>query len=188
MDKKELYDLVEKQSHTFDKHENCEHGQTWKYHLLPVVKNAVMLAERYGADREIVEMAALFHDYAGMVDYDKYYEVHHIAGGDLAEPILKKHGYSQEFIDKVKVCILNHRGSDLKEKSSVEEICVADADAITHIENAFELILWRGLRGDTVEQANAFMKRKIQKTFAKLSDKSKEYVRDRYDAVMKIFY
>jgi uncharacterized protein len=186
--KQKLYDLVEKQSYEFDKHESVERGCTWKYHLFPVVQNAVMLAKKYGGDVEIVEMAALFHDYAGMVDFDKYYETHHIAGGDLAEPILREYGYSQEFIDKVKQCIFSHRASVPEEKLSVEEICIADADGITHIENVFEIIVWRGNTGDTVEQANNFVKKKIQKTFAKLSDKSKEYIKDRYDAVMKIFY
>jgi uncharacterized protein len=188
MNKQKLYELIEKQSYEFDKHENVEQGQTWKYHLEPVIKNAVMLAKKYGGDVDIVEIAALFHDYANLVDFDKYCEIHHIAGGDLAEPILREHGYDQAFIDKVKKCIFSHRASVMQKKLSVEEICLADADGITHIENVFEIIVWRGNTGDTVEQANAFVKRKIQKTFAKLSDDSKEYVRDRFDAAMKIFY
>jgi uncharacterized protein len=185
---KELYDLVELQSKEFDKREHVADGVTWKYHLAPVIKNSIMLAKKYGANLEVVEIAALFHDYANMIDFEKYDKTHHIAGGDLAEPILKNAGYAQDFIDRVKRCIFSHRSSVSEQKLTIEEVCVADADALTHIENVFELIVWRGNRGDTVEYANAFVKRKIQKDFAKLSDQSKKYIKDRYDAVMKIFY
>ncbi len=188
MNKKELYDLVETQSREFDKQENVADGVTWKYHLLPVINNAIMLAKKHDGDLEVVEIAALFHDYANLVDFEKYSETHHIDSGKLAEPILKQYGYSQDFIDKVKRCIFAHRASVLHDKISVEEVCLADADAITHIENVFELIVWRGNRGDSVEEANAFVKRKIQKTFNKLSDESKEYIKDRFEAAMKIFY
>ncbi|MDR2933676.1 MAG: hypothetical protein LBU68_00105, partial [Rickettsiales bacterium] len=105
-----------------------------------------------------------------------------------AEQILHEYGYSQEFIDAVKRCIFSHRASVIKDKLSIEEICVADADGITHIENALAIIVWRGNVGDTVEQANAFSKQKLSKTYSKLSDDAREYVREKYDAAMKIFY
>ena len=186
--RKELYELVRKSCENYDRHENVEMGQTWNYHVLPVVKNAIMLCERYGGDVLVAEVAALFHDFAVTTDTDKYYETHHIMSGELAEPILREYGFEQDFIDKVKRVIFAHRASVTKDKFSPEEIALADADGVTHIENAFEIIVWRGNRGETVEQANAFVKRKIQKTFAKLSAETKEYIRDRFDAVMKILY
>ena len=68
---KKYYKLIQEQAERFDKAQNCQIGQTWKYHLEPVVKNACMLAERYGADRDVVEVAALFHDYADLLDFAK---------------------------------------------------------------------------------------------------------------------
>lgn len=188
MNKKELYELVQAQSKIYSKRERADDLVTWKYHVEPVIKNAIMLAEKYGADIEIVEIAALFHDYANLIDMEKYGETHHIASGELAEPILRKHGYSQDFIDKVKKCIFSHRASATKEKLAPEEICLADADGLAHIENLFQIIMWRGQRGDSIEDANAFIKEKFQKTYAKLSDDSKEYIKDKFDAAMKIFY
>ena len=184
----ELYKLVETQSKEFDKYENVEDGQTWKYHIVPVIKNSIMLAKKYRGDVEVVEIAALFHDYANLVDFEKYSEVHHIASGELAEPILHRYGYEQSFIDKVKKCIFSHRASVVKDKLSTEEICLADADGLTHIQNVFEIIIWRGQKGDSVEAANAFVKKKIQKTYAKLSEESKLYIKDKYEAILEILY
>ena len=190
MDKKnkELYELVEKQSKEYDKYERVLDGQTWKYHILCVIKNAVKFARQRGADLEVVEIAALFHDYANLVDFEKYSETHHIASGDLAEPILLKYGYGQDFVNRVKKCIFSHRASAVEEKYSKEEICLADADAVTHIENVFEIIMWMGQRGDSIECANRFVKNKIIKSYSKLSNEAKEYVKDRYEATLKIFY
>jgi len=36
----------------------------WEDHIQYVVKNSIMLAEKYGADIEIVELGALLHDIA----------------------------------------------------------------------------------------------------------------------------
>ena len=34
------YDLIKEQSEIYDKTQNCQIGQTWNYHLYPVIKNA----------------------------------------------------------------------------------------------------------------------------------------------------
>ena len=184
----ELYDIVKTASLAWDKREGVAPFQTWEYHLLPVVKNAVKFAKERGADIEVVEVAALFHDYGSLVDGCVHYERHHIVGGEMAKPILEKFGYGAEFIERVRKCIFAHRASVPVAKQSVEEICISDADAVAHIENAFEIIMWRGQHGDSVEEGNAFVKRKMQKSFAKLSDEAKDYVRGRYEAVLTILY
>lgn len=128
------YNLIKEQSEIFDKTQNCQIGQTWKFHLLPVIQNACMLAEKYGANKDVVEVAAIFHDYADLLDFANR-DNHHILGAELAEGILLQDGHPQEFIDKVKLCIKNHRASIVNEKFSKEEICVADADAMSHLDS-----------------------------------------------------
>lgn len=187
MDKKLLYEIVKSQSRIYDKNENVCTDQTFDYHIKPVIENAILFGRERGGDVELLEIAALFHDYANLVDYGKYSETHHIVGGELAEPILLNHGYTQDFVDKVKKCIYCHRASVIKDKTTIEEICLADADGITHIENVVELIMWRGQCGDSIKDGNLFVKNKIKKTYAKLSDWAKEYIQDKYDAVLKIF-
>ena len=94
---KKYYDLIKEQVEIFDKTQNCKIGQTWDYHLLPVIKNALMLADKYGADKDIVEVSAIFHDYADLLDFANR-ENHHILGAELAEGVLMQDGFSQDFI------------------------------------------------------------------------------------------
>lgn len=184
---KKYFDLVEQQSLIFDKSENCMAGQTWKYHLLPVINNAIMLAEKYNADKEVVTVAAIFHDYANLLDFNNS-DMHHILGAEIADEILRKDGFEKKFIDKVKLCILNHRASVVNEKFSIEEICVADADALTHLDNVVELLMWRGYQRDSVEDANKFVRNKIRKSYAKMSENTQLLCKDRYDKIMEILY
>lgn len=182
---KKYYDLIEKQAEIFDKTQNCQVGQTWKYHLLPVIKNAVMLADKYGADKDVVEVAAVFHDYADLLDFANR-DNHHIMGAELAEGVLSQDGYPQDFIDKVKKCIINHRASVVKEKFSKEEICVADADAMAHLDSFVELVCWRAYLGEDIMTCNNFVKNKIKKSFAKMSKETQELMQDKFDSIMNV--
>lgn len=179
------YKLIEEQSKVFDKTQNCEIGQTWKYHLYPVIKNALMLADKYGADKDVVEVAALFHDYADLLDMNNR-DNHHEIGAKLAEKILIKDGFDKEFVEKVKLCILNHRASVVKNKFSIEEVCVADADAMSHMDSVVELICWRAYLGESIMECNNFVKRKIEKSYAKMSKESKILVKEKYDNIMNV--
>ncbi|WP_346886690.1 HD domain-containing protein [Clostridium sp. UBA4395] len=91
------------------------------YHIRAVVKNAVSLAESYGADIEVVTIGAWLQDIASVTDYN-FYEDHHIHGARIAGDMLSNFNYPNEKIELVQKCILNHRGSKLLEKSSKEEI------------------------------------------------------------------
>jgi len=184
---KKYYDLVEAQSKVYDKTQNCQIGQTWQFHLLPVIKNACNLAEKYGANKDIVEIAAIFHDYANLLDYSNS-ENHHILGAKYAEEILSEDGFDDNFIEKVKLCILNHRASVVREKFSIEEICVADADAMSHLDNVVELICWRAYLGEDIISASNFVKNKIKKSYAKMSDDTKLLMQDRYENILSILY
>jgi len=182
---RKYYNLIKEQSEIFDKTQNCQVGQTWNYHILPVIKNACMLAEKYGADKDVVEVAAIFHDYADLLDFANR-DNHHILGAELTEGVLKIDGFDQEFIDRVKNCILNHRASVVRDKFTLEEICVADADAISHLDSFVELICWRAYLGEDIMVCNDFVKNKIMKSYKKMSKETQELMKDKYDSIMKV--
>ena len=71
----------------------------WSHHIVYVVKCAKQLAEKLSADSEIVEIAALLHDYAGIKDCTLA-EEHHIYGAVEAERILIEFNYPKDRIEK----------------------------------------------------------------------------------------
>ncbi len=103
----------------------------WDHHIELVYKIAIEICHEYGANHDIVALAALLHDIASVTD-KSYTEEHHIIGAQIAEKLLDPYQIDKEDIKLIKKCILNHRGSRLVQKTTPEEICIADADAMAH--------------------------------------------------------
>ncbi|NEU04872.1 HD domain-containing protein [Clostridium senegalense] len=155
-------------------------------HIESVAKHAVEIAKLYQADIEVCEIAAWLHDVASITDYNLY-ENHHIHGASIAEEILNYYNYPKEKIELVKLCILNHRGSILKEKTTKEEICVADADAISHYDTLPSLFYLAFLqRKLNIEDGIKFVKSKLDRSYDKMSNTSKEYYKDRRNLIISI--
>lgn len=75
------------------------------HHIELVYKIAIKNYEEYGADRNIVALAALFHDVASITNKD-FTENHHIIGTQIAEEILKEYDLKQEKIELIKRCLI----------------------------------------------------------------------------------
>lgn len=104
----------------------------WESDVKYVVNEAKLLAKKYDADSEVVEIAALLHDIALMSKVgDK--KAHHINGVKIAKELLDKICYPLDKTDRVLGCILNHRSSNYA--TNIEELCVADADILAHFDN-----------------------------------------------------
>ncbi|EQB89464.1 uncharacterized protein J2Z44_001949 [Clostridium punense] len=154
-------------------------------HIKIVARYTIELAQLYGADVEVCEIAAWLHDIASITDY-KLYENHHIHGADMAEKILNEYNYPPDKIHLVKLCILNHRGSVIKEKNSKEEICVADA--ISHYDtlpSLFHLAFVQ--RQLSIEEGTEFVKNKLERSYNKMSEESKEHYKQKKEMIKTIF-
>lgn len=155
-------------------------------HIESVAKHAVELAKHYNADVEVCEVAGWLHDIASITDY-KLYKEHHIYGADIAEGILNSFNYPKDKIELVKLCILNHRGSVLKEKTTKEEICVADADAIAHYDTLPSLFYLAFVqRKLNIDDGVAFVRNKLERSYNKMSCESKEYYKDKMELILSI--
>lgn len=175
--KKEVYSRAGKPENKF--------GIGAYYHIEAVAKNAEILADRFNADKEVTIIAAWLHDIASITDYNLY-EEHHIHGAKIAQEILRKFDYDK--IEQVKNCIINHRGSIINDKLSVEEKVVADADAISHFDSVPSLLYLAYVNKNMdIENGANFVKNKLQRSFNKLSEESKEFYTQKYIEVMKIF-
>jgi uncharacterized protein len=139
-------------------------------HFKIVVKYTLELADRQGADREIVEIAAWLHDIGSIMGH---YKDHHVFGAKVAEKLLGELGYPKDKIEKVKHCILTHRGSlDLK-RETVEAQILTDADAMACFDD-IDGILTRVFCGDKKKTLA-----KLERSYAKLSDDSKVLIIDK---------
>ena len=156
------------------------------YHIRSVADNAAMLAKQFGADEEVVIIAAWLHDVASITDYNLY-EEHHIHGAKMAKEILEKFDYDKEKINQVQLCVLNHRGSISGERLSLEEMCVADADAISHFDNVPSLLYLAYVKRNLdIDEGKEYVKAKLIRSYEKLSEESKVFYRDKFEQVMSI--
>ncbi len=138
----------------------------WNEHIKYVVDNAVKLAKEYG-DRE----------------------EHHIYGAEIAEELLTKLDYPKDRIEKVKNCVLNHRSSRKSQRNTIEEQCVADADVIAHfdcIPSLFSLVYNK--MNLSISDGAEYVKRKLERDYNKLSPRTKEKLKERYDKIMEVLF
>jgi putative nucleotidyltransferase with HDIG domain len=170
--------IVEEQCKSED---NIFGYEGWTCHIVSVVKYAKILAKQLGANEELVEIAALLHDYASVKDKDMY-EEHHIYGAIEAQKLLEGLNYPQEKIDIIKDCILCHRGSVRKEQKTKEAVCVASADAMAHIDQVpslLHLVYYNRKMG--VRDGAEWVSKKIERSFNKLCPEAKEIMKEKYD-------
>ena len=158
----------------------------WTHHILKVVENTKRLASRFNADPEIVEFAALLHDYASIKDEALYAE-HHIHSPIEAEKLLKRFGYPKAKTDAVKHAIATHRASVVIEHRSAEGECLANADAMSHIEQAPSLLYLAYIHhGMGIDEGRLWVKAKLERSWQKLRADVQDLVRDKYEAALKV--
>ena len=162
----------------------------WNDHIKYVVKNAIELAKKYGADIEIVELGALLHDIAMPSEFGPR-EEHNIYGAKIADELLTKLNYPQDRKESVKECILRHRGSKDLPRNTIEEQCVADADVMAHfdcIPSLFHLAFGKNEMGLSLEEGTEFVKKKLERDYNKLSQRTKEVLKEKYENIVSILF
>jgi len=154
----------------------------WKLHIVPVHHYAVLLAEKTGADKEVVEVAAYLHDY-GRLKFGP--ENHHETGAREAENILKKLGCDQAFISHVKNCILTHRSMAGETPASLEAKIISTADAMVHYDTIPWLLQVRLRENDgNLKEAVEWVLEKVERGWKNkiLLPEAKEMTRAKYEA------
>lgn len=176
---KEIYTEVEKRCMAKT---NAYGIGAWDHHIKLVYEIATDICEEYNADYNIVALAALLHDIASVTDKDLT-EEHHIHGAKIAEELLSKYNLSNEQTEHIKKCILNHRGSRLVKKTTPEEICIADADAMAHFYSVPSLLRMVYVeKGLSIDEGSEFVLNKLERSYNKLSSKGKEIIKEKYKA------
>ena len=155
----------------------------FKYHIKAVVKNALLLQEKLGGDKEVIEVSAYLHDIGKGKNREKkeMHEGHHITGEKRAIEILKTLGADKDFIKKVAHCVLSHRGSKDPKPETLEAKIVNNADAMAHFD-AFPELLKHFLETSEFENSILKISEKIDRDWdVKLSlPKAREIIKPKY--------
>ena len=153
-------------------------------HVERVCKIATLLAEREGADLELVRLGSILHDIGRAVG-----EPHNETGAMLAREILRELGYPEEIIEKVARIVFRHRQSLGHELETLEEKTVWNADKIdligvTGVLRAFH---WAGSIGISFEDEVKWC-RERQAVFYDLlkTDSAKEIARSRQENMLRL--
>ena len=119
------------------------HSAEYRFnHIMNVVELATKIAEKEGADPDVVRVSALFHDIAKLeADQD----VHAEEGARIAREYLDSHGdFPPSFVDQVCRAIENHSHQGPLEDLSLETQCLIEADLLDKVgANGAALMLLR---------------------------------------------
>ena len=158
----------------------------WTHHIVRVAHHAVRLAPAFRADPEVVELAALLHDYASVKD-EALYPDHHVHGPIEAGKLLEDLGYPSEKTRAVQQAIAAHRASAGGEPRGPEAECLANADALAHIENVPSLLhLAYVRRRQGIDDGAAWVRAKLTRSWGKLSPRVRQEAEGAYRAALEV--
>lgn len=93
--------------------------------------------------------------------------------------------------ERVKECVLRHRGSKDLPRNRLEEQCVADADVMAHfdcIPSLFHLAFGKNEKGLSLEEGTEFVRKKLERDYNKLSSQTKEILENRYRNIIEVLF
>jgi uncharacterized protein len=158
----------------------------WTHHIITVKKFALMLADRFNANKDVVELSALLHDYAA-VKNEKFVEQHHIIGASLAGEILSNLSYPEDKIKDIQLCIESHRASVPYEIKTPEALCVASADGMTHIDQLPSLFFAvYTKRNFDVDDGKVWIREKLKRTWGKMCKEAQDIMQKKYLCALKV--
>lgn len=153
-------------------------------HIKYVYDESIKLAKIYNADIEIVSLGALLHDMALVCKIGERKD-HHINGKIIADEILTRYNYPLDKKERVLNCVYNHRSS--KNATTIEELCVANADILAHFDN-IPMLFNSAFNRNNIQlcEVRTWMKECFEKDYNDLSDKTKELFKDKYKLICEI--
>ena len=166
------------------KNNSEDHYDFWNEHIKYVYDESLKLAKEYNADIEIVSLGALLHDIA-LINKVGNRRDHHINGVSIADEVLTALKYNEIKKEKVLKCVYNHRSS--KNATTIEELCVGDADILAHFDNIPMLFnLAYNKNHINTKEIREWVKKALEKDYNDLSDKTKAIFKEKYKEICNI--
>lgn len=156
------------------------HSAEYRFnHILNVVSLATDIAEREGADVDVVRVAALFHDISKL---EAEQEVHAEEGARVAREFLQTHGdYPESFVEQVCQVVADHSYQGSLQDVALETRCLIEADILDKIgANGTALMLLRmGYEARTHMDAAEM----VERVFERGRDASRRLESDRAESI-----
>lgn len=136
---------------------------------------------------QIVEIAALLHDYASVLNKN-WYPHHHSHSAKIAGDILIKYDFPEDKIKAIQHCILCHRASKKIPSNTIEASIIASADALAHFENIDSLLYlaYVNYKMD-IETGKKWVLDKLERSWTKLMPEGKKLISNDYKAIKTVF-
>jgi HD superfamily phosphodiesterase len=163
----------------------------WRHHTQWVAGKAKQLAEKYGADAEIVYCAALLHDVAD-AKFERDYADFDAWSWDKAKEVLKNSGFRKVTRDQILEAIRTHSCHPGQLPTALEGRVLATADAMWHLQtNFFPVICYMNRPDNThaYEEWQNWFVQKIQRDYDTkifFGDEKSEVKAD-YEALLRVF-
>lgn len=149
-------------------------------HLSVVARYAGCLAQRLGADAQIVELAAWLHDLAAVRDMAALPD-HARLSAALAGELLPAYGFDGAVIDSVARAIGSHALPLALGSGTLEEVCLSQADAIAQIVRpAYWLYFAFTVRKCEFDEGRQWLLRLVEGRWNALIEPARELVGTRY--------
>lgn len=163
----------------------------WRNHTQWVADKAKALAEKYGADTEIVYCAALLHDLADC-KYERGHQGFDAWSWDTSKEVLRKAGFRKAQRDAILEAIRTHSCHPGDLPTTVEGKILATADGMWHVQTNFFPVICFMNRPDGIHSYQEWQRwfcDKISRDFETkiFFDDEREEVRADYEALTRVF-
>jgi len=148
----------------------------FEQHVTPVAMYAGELARRLGADETTVELAAYLHDLSAVRD-PATLPTHALDSARIACEILTQHGYPPHVVDAVRSSIERHSTPVVFGQGSIEEICLSNADVMSHIGRPVYWLFYQyRVRGVSYEDGASWLRGRTLTVWSGLVDEAKDII------------
>lgn len=159
----------------------------FEQHLAVVAGYAATLAERLGADPQVVEAAAWLHDIAAVRDAAALPE-HARLSAAISRKLLHEAGWPAAAVESAARAIAAHSSPVPLGGGSPEEVCVSNADALAQIARpAYWCYVVFHIRRSGFEEGREWLRRRLQTNWDGLVEPARELIADRYVAAAEQF-
>jgi uncharacterized protein len=168
--------------------QNTAEADDWLYHIEPVARYALELAQCLHADTETVVLSAYLHDIGRQMEGGND-ETHHLLGEARARSLLQEQGADPDLIARVCLCILRHRASGEHRPQTLEEKIVANADAMSHFDMIPLFFYWRASYMP-YEELSDWVRKKLRRDWEEKMTlpEARSMIQSRYEAAKQLLH